>query len=85
MKSHLLQNLPGRKLLNFEITGASLEYLCYELCELHNEKSKKDMNLVSICTQALNSQKNRVIQHLTAASVNLLVSKMDKVELPIER
>jgi hypothetical protein len=82
MKSHLTSNLPTRKLLNFELTGSTLEALCYELCEIYNEKTRKDINLLAVCTQAVGSQKNRVTQQMTALAVNYLVERV--TEMPVE-
>jgi hypothetical protein len=45
MKEHVVNRLPSRKLLNYTLTGASIQYLCYEICLVLNEKSKKELNL----------------------------------------
>jgi acyl carrier protein len=60
--SEYIENILGRQIFNFEITGSSLENLCFELCEVFNSKVKS-IDLLKIYHKIISNQKTQVLDY----------------------
>lgn len=64
-------------MVNFDITGGSLHQFMYEMCDAFND-TKQTLALDRISQKSMTNLKNRVVQSVTAKSVNILVEAAEK-------
>lgn len=66
-----MESILGRKMFNFEITGSSLENLCFELCDVFNSRPKA-VDLVRIYAKIIDNQKTQVLDNTTEIYSNYM-------------